>query len=212
MSPDDPRHGKYAGHVAGCREDCCTTAARNYQKRRVHERKHGQPREIDSTGTVRRIQALRALGWPLRVIAAKVGTTRETLQHIGRRGRPAHATTAAKIARVYEQMSMTHGFDTRARNYAAEQGWALPIQWDESGPHDIDDPNAEPYRPPAHKKDGLVDEVIVARALNGQRVPDATVAERFEIVRRWQRDGRALNELERIQHWHARRYTGEKAA
>lgn len=34
MSPDDPRHGTYAGFIQGCRNDCCREANRVYTRQR----------------------------------------------------------------------------------------------------------------------------------------------------------------------------------
>lgn len=46
MTPDDPRHGTLSGYVAGCRDECCTTAQRIY-KRQLTER-HRQSRPVES--------------------------------------------------------------------------------------------------------------------------------------------------------------------
>jgi hypothetical protein len=41
MSPDDPRHGKYAGYMAGCRCADCVTSRRRYDKQTAMRRMRG---------------------------------------------------------------------------------------------------------------------------------------------------------------------------
>jgi hypothetical protein len=43
-----------------------------------------------------------------------------------------------------------------------------------------------------------IDDVAVARRMQGDKTVHLTKEERFELVRRWQATGRPLNEMERI--------------
>jgi hypothetical protein len=147
MSTDDPRHGTYAGYVAGCRNDCCRTAARRYQKRRVYE---GKPRRVSSLGTRRRIEALACLGWDMYAIARHLGTGRDTVRQWTMH-ETVYRRTHERMVAVYDELSMRlppqDTKDQRAnvaktRNRAARMGWYPPLSWDEGA---IDDPDARPY-------------------------------------------------------------------
>jgi hypothetical protein len=202
IGPEDRRHGTYAGHVAGCRDDCCTTAARNYQKRLVRDHERGIRRRVDATGTRRRIHALRALGWPVRLIGQRAGVTRQSIAHVARQTTVLQST-ADRIARVYAELSNTTGPDLRSRKYAERMGWVRPIMWDDET---IDDPNAKPWtEPKSLKRDLPIDEVAVQRALTGDRTVRLTKQERLEVVRRWQAAGKSIEELNRIHGWNAQR-------
>ncbi|MFC5802756.1 hypothetical protein [Streptomyces formicae] len=108
------------------------------------------PRDVDATGTRRRIQALAAIGWEIRALAPHVGVTEFALRRIAADElKLVRASTADAVARMYRQLSRTPGNSVRARNLARKKGWHGPMAWD-----DIDDPNAvpedlEPYQPPA---------------------------------------------------------------
>jgi hypothetical protein len=147
MSTDDPRHGTYAGYVAGCRNDCCRTAARRYQKRRVYE---GKPRRVSSLGTRRRIEALACLGWDMYAIARHLGTGRDTVRQWTMH-ETVYRRTHERMVAVYDELSMRlppqDTKDQRAtvaktRNRAARMGWYPPLSWDEG---EIDNPDARPY-------------------------------------------------------------------
>jgi len=110
-------------------------------------------------GTVRRLQALAAIGWTQTQLAAELGTTR---QHVCKamRGRVEigrHAGSyadrpgdlhevlrgAALVRDVYESLRdgpahRVHGCDWRGR----VSGWYPPTAWDEC---DIDEPTARPW-------------------------------------------------------------------
>lgn len=99
-------------------------------------------RDVDATGTRRRVQALVAFGWPLAQLAPRFGlyTTNLGLIANGRRAY-VHATTAETVAADYRRLSRLPGPSARARADAARKGWASPAAWDEDT---IDDPAAVP--------------------------------------------------------------------
>lgn len=141
IDPDDHRHGTWAGYNAGCRLECCRVAARNYQKRRLHERNHGTTRTVSALGTKRRLQALAAIGWDFYSIATEAGRHREWVWQIYRRD-AVLTRTAKTVAEIYERLCMTvpEGWVAdRARRQAAARGWAPPLAWD-----DIDQPRERP--------------------------------------------------------------------
>lgn len=99
-------------------------------------------RDVDSTGTTRRVRALVAIGWPIAQLAPVLGIYETALGIIARGERQqVRATTAARIAREYRRLSRTPGINNRARNDARRNGWHGPLAWDETT---IDDPNAQP--------------------------------------------------------------------
>lgn len=173
-------HGTYSAYRYGCRCEDAREDARLYHKRRREGR--AQPLRVDSTGTRRRIQALVAIGWNLEVLAQKLGTAR------GAVGdymciKPVNASTARRVAAVYNQLSMTPGPSRRAQVRARNKGWVPPFGWDDA---EIDDPNAQPVSAPKVPKliDPDIDMVAVRECAYGRLDPNTlTVRERREVVR-----------------------------
>lgn len=99
-------------------------------------------RDVDATGTVRRIRALVAIGWPLAQLAPRFGLYVTALGRIAN-GQLEHvrATTADTIALDYRHLARTPGPSVRARRHAAAHGWYGPAAWDD---RTIDDPTAVP--------------------------------------------------------------------
>ena len=148
MSPDDPRHGTYAGHVAGCRDRCCGAAKLAYDKRRKYDAHRGIGRKVESWRAVRRVQALQRLGWSVPRIAAVAGLYHQQVYDLDRYPTCYRATFDA-IERTYAELSMrlprpdTTGERisvTRARRHAERMGWLPPLTWD-----DIDDADERPH-------------------------------------------------------------------
>lgn len=169
-------HGTVARYVAGCRCDRCKDGRRRHQTRYRLAQDAGAQHTIPSTGTIRRLQALAALGWPSHEIAARLGCDRTSVEHLRRQARPVVlAITAAKIAGVYDELCMTPGPSPVSRRRALEKGWVPPLAWD-----DIDH-DAAPNLGAA--RDDEVDAAAVERTLAGDRVP-LNRPERVEVIRR----------------------------
>lgn len=105
--------------------------------------------KVDSTGTRRRIQALIVIGWTPNSIASRLGFERQTIRKI-LNGTLVRASTARAVRVLYDQLWDTfppnearyeRASVSRARNFAAAQGWVSALAWDE---HTIDDPKAKP--------------------------------------------------------------------
>lgn len=107
---------------------------------------------VPSVGTARRLQALRAIGWPLGVLAARSGVARHTLAMVTTRQRAVQDSTRVAVAELYEDLHdqdpRRHGVPAesmrRATAWAVRAGWAAPNCWLCS---DIDDPDAKPGPP-----------------------------------------------------------------
>jgi len=97
-------------------------------------------RDVDATGTMRRLRALVAIGWPIGQLAPQFGIFSTALGNIAR-GELAHvrATTADTVALHYQHLTRTPGPSNRSRILARKKGWHGPAAWD-----DIDDPTAVP--------------------------------------------------------------------
>lgn len=104
---------------------------------------------VSATGSRRRLQALVAVGWPLRRLAIEMPTTNSWVGKLARgRVTRVRVSTARKIRALYDRLwdvapaagtPRERRAVTMARQAAAERGWAPPMAWD-----DIDDPAAEP--------------------------------------------------------------------
>lgn len=97
---------------------------------------------VDSVGTVRRLQALAALGWSCGALAERLGTTSRALQPVVA-GRTKHvkAQRARAVRDLYDALSMTVGQSARTVTAARRNGWVAPLAWDDDT---IDDPAALP--------------------------------------------------------------------
>lgn len=225
MTPDDPRHGTYAGgrtHRTAGQQPCepCRRAEARYEQARQLDILNGRPRSLPALGTMRRLQALAALGHTFMRMADALSMTQAGAHHLATRNRGyVRATTAAKVDALYEAWSMTLPSEattrerkaaTYARGVARKHGWAPPLAWD-----DIDTDH-RPLRPAGARR-SVVDDAVVLRILGGDwhLAATATPDERTAVTTGWTRSGRSLNDLERLTGWRADRYTdnqGDTAA
>ncbi|WP_141214714.1 MULTISPECIES: hypothetical protein [unclassified Rhodococcus (in: high G+C Gram-positive bacteria)] len=97
---------------------------------------------VASTGTVRRLRALVAIGWTQEVLAADLGIHPTGLGRLTA-GQATHCTArrAREVADIFDRCHMRQGPSEISRRRAQQKGWALPLEWDEES---IDDPNAKP--------------------------------------------------------------------
>lgn len=148
MLPDDPRHGTNGGYYAGCRDECCRSAATKYVKRLRMDQANGLERTVLAIGTWRRIEALMCLGWSQATIAERAGLCQPNISEMLRSRRDRiRRSIADRIAAVYDDLSMLSPMDTspqsagRVRAHARRRGYAPPLAWDDDT---IDDPSAVP--------------------------------------------------------------------
>jgi hypothetical protein len=102
---------------------------------------------VGSTGTLRRLQALVAIGWSQRQLAAALPMKQQNFV-ILMRGTQVRAATAVIVRELYDRLwDKTPPEDgprapvtaRHARAYAAARDWAPPLAWDDDT---IDDPSA----------------------------------------------------------------------
>jgi transcriptional regulator with XRE-family HTH domain len=173
------RHGTQRGYkTRGCRCELCRAAVTRAEKAYRLNRMHNGDREIDATGTRRRILALGTIGWSQREIAAQSGLTQRTIGRLATAVvTSVHTDTAAAIRTTFARLEMTPGpggmHVTRA---AINSGGLPPLAWDEDS---IDDPDATPAT--CDVPTGI-DPVVVARLVSGVRV-DARPSEQTEALR-----------------------------
>jgi hypothetical protein len=107
------------------------------------------PGYVDPIGSLRRFQALVAIGWPTIHTARRAGlhpSNRTTIFQAPKM----RAATAQRIADAYDEMRhqkpARHGISAssikRAKKQATDRRWPPPKYWDETGA--IDDPHFEP--------------------------------------------------------------------
>jgi hypothetical protein len=202
----DPEHGTKQRYRRGCKCSECREAEARYERHRVHGHNKGVRLRVDRCGSRRRVQALQVMGWRLADIAAAANKKPNNLNKSLRGDQGyIYKSTHDAIAAAYDQLSMKFGPSELTRKIALKRGYQPPLAWDEGT---IDDPEAKPYPTGAPLTEKYphhyVDEVLVHRALAGQRV-EANKVERREIARRWVAAGKPLNLLDRIQGWNGRR-------
>ncbi|MEU6057949.1 hypothetical protein [Streptomyces sp. NPDC047097] len=107
------------------------------------------PSRVDATGTARRLQALAAIGWPMRSLGRHIGVHEATVNRLTLQPK-VYAATATAVTAAYERLrtltpeehGITRSAATRTRNWAAARGWRDPLWWEDMGR--IDDPTFDP--------------------------------------------------------------------
>lgn len=189
------RHGDASAYACyKCRCPDAREAWRLYRKRTREGRI--QPAHVDSIGTARRLQALAAIGWSLDELTMYLGWPKGSVQN-RRTARWPTVTraTADRVARVYDELSMTPGPSSRARDLAVRRGWSPPLAWNDD---EIDDPAAKPAVG-TRRWTCAPNETVIAAVLAGDvdarrqlKGPD-----RQELVRRLHAQG--LNDVQIIE-------------
>lgn len=151
ICPSDHKHGlnTTCRSEHHCKCDDCREHAREYEYWREGHIRAGRPLLVDATGTIRRMRALRRLGWSSAAIAKRAGRSKQWAQGLTRNRKVSRAT-AKTIRTLCDELSMsipparTRGelaSMVRARKHAERQGWPAPLAWDDDT---IDDPAAMP--------------------------------------------------------------------
>lgn len=95
---------------------------------------------VDAVGTRRRLEALQAIGYSTRYLAARLGAGPKTPLQVARRDR-VRAATARGVAALYTELECTAGPSRRVSITARARGFLTPAWWDAET---IDDPNIGP--------------------------------------------------------------------
>lgn len=101
---------------------------------------------VDSTGTVRRLRALIAMGYTQKFLAHRLGTHEPNLAQIVIGNHPlVLARTGRQVQELYRELSqqLPDPLSTRSVRRAKANGWLAPIWWDDDT---IDDPAANPAK------------------------------------------------------------------
>ena len=166
---------------------------------------------VSAVGTVRRLQALVALGYSMNSLAQRLGcepTNFGGLIH----GRVATTrATADAVRAIYDELSMTlpDANDrssrisiSRARNHARTHSWLPPLAWDDEA---IDQHNAVPPSAPDDTA-AYLDEAAIERRIHGDKGVRVTPAEAAEVITRMQATGWSLAAIERHTGLNPHRY------
>lgn len=140
--PRAPRRcGTPSGYTGGCRCDGCTAAkVRNQTVLRM--RMMQGPLKVPALGVQRRINSLRAGGWPLDKIAAELGVGMGSMSSLLYKQRDTVTRTMYnRVAAVFDRLGATPGPSSETARRALAHGYAPPAAWDDDT---IDDPAAKP--------------------------------------------------------------------
>jgi lambda repressor-like predicted transcriptional regulator len=99
---------------------------------------------LPAAGTIRRVRALQAIGWPLDQLAARLGVHTQSLSRMCTKANEVTVERARAVLDLYDELSMTPGPSEKTRRRAEREGWAPPLAWDDD---EIDDPKAAPHIP-----------------------------------------------------------------
>lgn len=162
------------------------------------------PRLVPRVGTQRRLQALMAIGYSHADFGRILGRSRNYTYELMAPDKLVTERTAGLIADLYDRLCMTPptgGYASRTRKWAARQGFAPPLAWD-----DIDH---DPAPAPAEDRydEQSYDEAMVLRVLNGgERPRRMTNAEAAEVVRRMVAQGLTPKQIEALTRLKVERY------
>ncbi len=119
----------------------CRAAQSKYGTKHKQLKELGLPTTslIPVQGTVRRLQGLMWMGWPVNYILDQAGVKRRSIVRFEETER-IHEEDAKKIAAVYKKLAMTwadpkYGLRmkeiTRAKRYARKRGYVSPLAWED---------------------------------------------------------------------------------
>lgn len=129
---------------------------------------------IPNVGVKRRIQALVAAGYPMRMLAAEFGASHQNVGFWLKRENVT-SETFQKVDELFRRLQLRPGPSKRSMLRAQRLGWAPPLAWDEDT---IDDPLAEPLNPKRPKSEEWIDTYWELRDMG---LVEERVAERMGI-------------------------------
>lgn len=158
---------------AAVRRMCKSHYTANYKRRRYLLGKDSV--RVPSVGVSRRLRALVAMGYPMAYLSRQLGIHQSYISKlaVGYRN-TCNPDTAAKVAALYDRISMTPGPSQAARDKAHRQGWMPPLAWDDD---EIDDWLAVPH-PGEQERIGFRERFLEMRELG---YSDLIIAQRWNI-------------------------------
>jgi hypothetical protein len=168
----------------------CTSEAAKAARRRIRKLRAAGAHPSAFThnvGTVRRLQALAVLGWPCQALGQHLGCSEQAVERM-RSGRipTVYVRTAARIAALYDELSMTPGPSALTAERSRAKGWLPPLAWDERA---LDVPEAAPASTPTPWRAPMVpvdrDEVarLTAKGRSVAQIAAALGAHRRSVQR-----------------------------
>ncbi|MFC4128952.1 hypothetical protein [Nocardia rhizosphaerae] len=136
------------GYVVGCDRQAiqavatCKRIRIDFAARILTVTVHPHPRQLHvlAIGARRRIEALQALGWPRRVLAARLNVDSSIVSQLCSQRHTSYARWHA-VQNLYEQLSGTRGPSNHVASIAHQAGKVPPLAWEGI---DIDDPRTQP--------------------------------------------------------------------
>lgn len=131
---------------------------------------------IPSRGSARRIQSLRAIGWPSKNLGPRIGLSQKGMSELLVQHQTqvsTHLAVAAAYEDLYDQDPIDNGIDPviarRTRRQAKARGWAVPAAWTDIDTDDAPDRAIRGFRfqkpLPRARQDAVVAETeYLARA------------------------------------------------
>lgn len=161
-------------------------------ERKILAVRRGWSQFVPAAGSARRINAMRRMGWTLDNLADRLGVSFQAVWHILEQQR-VHRDTAARIADLYDELSMTPGPSGLLRKRAATKGLPSPLAWDDD---ELDDPGA--WAHPGETDGAGIDPVVVDRLAAGAdwTTLGATRGERLAAADAMLRRGHAVAHIE----------------
>lgn len=186
------RHGRDVTrpYVAYCRDHCrCPDATEDW---RLHHKRWREGRSHlrePALGSIRRVQALQAIGWPRWLQAEHAGLpSHRSLSNIHRRAW-VYADTARAVATLYLRLQNEDGPSARTEDLAWKAGYPPPGAW---VGQDIDDPATVPIWIRPDEPDRVAaEQVALQRAQWASLRPDEQ-AEAYRLARRYGLSQRAM--------------------
>ncbi len=166
------RHGTYtAVREHGC--TCPDALDDRYRYEKAQRTGRLEAAHVDACGTVRKLQALNALGYGGNFLAERLETVKSHVLHLMRGGKDTvHRNTAARVDEVYRDLSGTpaewndeycpHLTEAerawrieKTKAAAQGRGYVSPMRWDGQA---IDDPDAQPDGPGPQRTQSTAEE------------------------------------------------------
>lgn len=197
----------YREHLAANESACesCLRAAARYEAQRQLDILQGRDRLVDKAPSIRRLQALMALGWTGPRLSRRLGRADNYVKvFIARTTQPTcRRVTAEEIEDLYELIGDRPGPSPSGAKRALNKGWRRPIDWEDI---EAGVPFVERRMTQAERYSRFDEEEVEYALQYHDFTRFLSPLERSEIVRRWVASGRSEASLCRLTGWREGRY------